>query len=229
MLNASCLGHYLLWKIGIAHRDISISNLMCTKRNGTVTGVLNDYDLAIVMDPGSRCPVSDGYERAGTTPFMALDLLDYREATLTRWYRHDLESFAWCLIWELLFSPPSSWSMGSVDRICESKRSFMYSVGEHIEDIRKEWMPYFYFTFTWFENMRVFSQSFDSKIVSLFLSTRKRQTDSEKLALIEAEHQTKEDKNIVRRILKSARGKGLGRDVDVIRDASWISVKLLRT
>jgi tRNA A-37 threonylcarbamoyl transferase component Bud32 len=41
------LGHRRLWKGGIEHNDISVSNLMYDKtKNGE--GVLNDFDLAHV-------------------------------------------------------------------------------------------------------------------------------------------------------------------------------------
>jgi len=84
----SSLGHYILWKAGIQHGDISVSNLM--HRNGT--GVLNDFDLARLDTPGIR-----GFDRTGTKPFLALDLLtaDAQDGKAERRYRYDLESFLW--------------------------------------------------------------------------------------------------------------------------------------
>src|SRR5277367_4773944 len=90
------LGHRYLWKGGIEHNDISVSNLMYDKANNC-TGVLNDFDLAHVR--GNDRP--SGTEQTGTMPFMALDLLTEgaRAGKVERLYRHDCESFAWVLLW----------------------------------------------------------------------------------------------------------------------------------
>ena len=90
------LGHRHLWKGGIEHNDISVSNLMYDKtKNGA--GVLNDFDLAHVRGE----PRPSGMERTGTMPFMALDLLTKEawEGKVERLYRHDCESFMWVLLW----------------------------------------------------------------------------------------------------------------------------------
>ena len=42
-------GLYLLWKIGIAHCDISPTNMMYYEHDGKPVGVLNDFDLAAIM------------------------------------------------------------------------------------------------------------------------------------------------------------------------------------
>lgn len=54
---------------------------------------LNDYDLARVE---GRMDGPSGWERTGTIPFMALDLLtdNAMAGHVTRMYRHDAESFA---------------------------------------------------------------------------------------------------------------------------------------
>ncbi len=97
------IGHYLLWCIGIVHGDISLSNLMYD----TVTekAILNDFDLAAVMNPGDTSPQKRGFERMGTKPFMALELLRNAKGEVQRKYRHDLESFAWCLLWCAMAEP----------------------------------------------------------------------------------------------------------------------------
>ncbi|PBK63617.1 hypothetical protein ARMSODRAFT_942005 [Armillaria solidipes] len=89
--------HYLLWRIGIAHGDISIGNLMYNAV--TKQAILNDFDLAAVMKSGDISPQKKGFERTGTRPFMALKLLREANGEVRRRYRHDLESFAWCLLW----------------------------------------------------------------------------------------------------------------------------------
>ena len=60
---------------------------MCTERDGCLIGVLNDYDMAAVMAPGSRFPETDENNLAGTGPFVALDLIEYPVEGLRRWYR----------------------------------------------------------------------------------------------------------------------------------------------
>ena len=90
------LAHYILWKGGIQHGDISVLNLM--HRNGT--GVLNDFDLApLPTAPGNLH--SRRFDHTGTTLFLALDLLkgEAWAGKVERRYRHDLESFLWVLMW----------------------------------------------------------------------------------------------------------------------------------
>ncbi|KIM43122.1 hypothetical protein M413DRAFT_26311 [Hebeloma cylindrosporum] len=87
--------HYILWRRGIQHGDISISNLM----HHNETGVLNDFDLARLATPGNS--YHRGFDHTGTTPFLALDLLTAaaQGGKVERRYRHDLESFFWVLVW----------------------------------------------------------------------------------------------------------------------------------
>ncbi|KAG1804415.1 uncharacterized protein BJ212DRAFT_1486696 [Suillus subaureus] len=89
--------HVTLWKEGVFHRDVSPGNMMWYEIDGKLMGVLNDYDLSsLANDPGPR-----GNERTGTVPFMALDLLteEGQRGEIKHLYRHDLESFVWCLAW----------------------------------------------------------------------------------------------------------------------------------
>ena len=92
----SVAGHWALWHKGIEQGDISIGNLMCdpvTKR-----GVLNDFDLARLSTPNRQPSATDN---TGTLPFLALDLLNERafKGLVPRLYRHEAESFTWCLIY----------------------------------------------------------------------------------------------------------------------------------
>jgi len=59
-------------------------------------GVLNDFDRARFGDQRG----ASGQDNAGTLPFMALDLLSVRglHGEIPRRYRHEAESFTWCLI-----------------------------------------------------------------------------------------------------------------------------------
>ncbi|PBK98545.1 hypothetical protein ARMGADRAFT_960212 [Armillaria gallica] len=92
--------HYLLWRIGIVHGDISLSNLMYDAV--TEKAILNDFDLAAIVNPGDK---KKGFERTGMKPVMALELLKKAKGEVQRKYRHDLESFAWCLLWCAMAEP----------------------------------------------------------------------------------------------------------------------------
>ena len=89
----------MLWRIGIAHGDISLWNLMYKTNNKY--GVLNDFDLSSIMEPGDESPNRQGLERTGTLPFMAMQLLidEGFDGKVSRRYDHELESFSWVLVW----------------------------------------------------------------------------------------------------------------------------------
>ncbi|KAK0216566.1 hypothetical protein EDD85DRAFT_962350 [Armillaria nabsnona] len=115
--------HYLLWRIGIAHGDISFKNLMYNAV--TAKAVVNDFDLAAIMEPGGTSPQKRGFERMGTKPFMALELLWKAQGEVKRKYRHDLESFAWCLLWCAMAEPfPDKAIHGSLRDVYDSKSGF---------------------------------------------------------------------------------------------------------
>ncbi|KAI0038466.1 hypothetical protein FA95DRAFT_1478085, partial [Auriscalpium vulgare] len=82
--------HYHLWKIGVQHRDPSLSNLTYYKNSDDIVcGVLNDWDLGIIEGQ----PNTHNYlERSGTIPFMPLALLntEYWNGKIKRTYYHDL-------------------------------------------------------------------------------------------------------------------------------------------
>ena len=63
-------------------------------------GVLNDFDLSTIMNPGDRNPNRQGLERTGTLPFMAVELLQNEgfDGKVPRRYEHELESFSWVLV-----------------------------------------------------------------------------------------------------------------------------------
>jgi len=127
-------GHWALWEKDIEHGDISIGNLMCDPK--TKRGVLNDLDLAREGGPNKKPSAKDN---TGTMPFLALDLLDKAafNGQVQRRYRHDAESFAWCLIYICVCNmgegpkrgictvnphPLSSW-FGNVDTSYRAKRN----------------------------------------------------------------------------------------------------------
>ncbi|KAG2744858.1 hypothetical protein P692DRAFT_20742868 [Suillus brevipes Sb2] len=92
--------HYILWKGGVYHRDISPSNLMFYRLPcGHVIGVLNDYDLSSIQGDCAR-----GNECTGTVPFMSIDLLTLSglDGAVEHMYWHDAESFVWVFVWVCL-------------------------------------------------------------------------------------------------------------------------------
>lgn len=200
---------------------------MCTRRDGLLSGVLNDYDLATVMDPGRRYPEGDNYERAGTTPFMAVDLLNRRGAKLKRWYRYDLESFTWCLSWEMLESPPRSWSEGKLDTVYASKKSSIIVPDRLLPDVKEKWLPVFLFTLTWFDSWRNYLRNIDFALAKVRFPARKTRTESEVVALRDVEDEKKEDKEFVRLVIEAAKEVEYSKDIDVIQDASWILLELV--
>ncbi|EEB89019.1 hypothetical protein MPER_12938 [Moniliophthora perniciosa FA553] len=132
--------HYLLWCIGIAHGDISLSNIMYN--TATKKCILNDYDLASLMDPGTEVPERQGYERTGTRPFMALELLGAEGVAgqTQRRYRHDLESFYWVLVWvgacvqdgkEILTERYAEMGVGTYAEVHKKKCSLLMSSGSY--------------------------------------------------------------------------------------------------
>ncbi|KAL5524083.1 hypothetical protein ACEPAG_8256 [Sanghuangporus baumii] len=91
------LVHHFLFrsKVRILHCDISLHSLMVRYNdNGTVQGVLIDFDLASVGKPGG-----EGHHgrRTGTRRFMAIDLLE--KETPPHLERFDWESLFYVICW----------------------------------------------------------------------------------------------------------------------------------
>ncbi len=68
------IGHGALWMAGLHHRDISEGNLMYTMIDGEISGVVNDFDLAIIYVEGQDRKTES--ERTGTRIFMAAKLVE---------------------------------------------------------------------------------------------------------------------------------------------------------
>jgi Fungal protein kinase len=60
--------------------------------------ILNDFDLAATMRPGSTSPKQPGFEQVGTMPFVGIDMF-FAARRLNRGFRHDLESALWSALW----------------------------------------------------------------------------------------------------------------------------------
>ncbi|KAH6904259.1 hypothetical protein BKA70DRAFT_541793 [Coprinopsis sp. MPI-PUGE-AT-0042] len=120
--------HFLLWKLGIAHGDISFWNIMVVVRDGVRFPVLNDFDLAALMDAGAASPEQRGYQRTGTTAFMPLTLLLKSDGSVSRQYHHDLESILWCMAWYL--DPKLNWTNMRFRQVYTDKDEWIRSNAE---------------------------------------------------------------------------------------------------
>lgn len=223
-----CSGHYLLWQIGIAHRDISSNNLMYFDSDGDLVGVLNDFDLASVMAPGDRTPVIDGYERVGTRPFMALDLLQDQDEPFWRRYRHDLESFAWRFLWEMLKDDPN-WTAKTIVEEHDCKTAYVARIGSKGVHVKIEWLPYFKFIITWFRACLDFMRDMNSRVVTVHVDGPGFKSEEEELAYYNTLEEEIMDREHVQPVIEAARKVVCDVDVEVIRDISWLDVKLLST
>jgi Fungal protein kinase len=106
------VGLYLLWQIGIAHGDVSLSNMMVNTSANPPNAILNDFDLAAPMNPGSPSPSQPGFEKVGTRPFIGMDMF-FAARKLNRGFRHDLESALWSAVWYCQEQP--EWVNPSLD------------------------------------------------------------------------------------------------------------------
>ncbi|TFY66126.1 hypothetical protein EVG20_g4961 [Dentipellis fragilis] len=123
-------------KAGVLHRDLSTGNLMFNRdKRDNAYGILNDWDLCEEADTNPKADTAPFRQRAGTLPFMAMDLLC--ENPPVHRYRHDLESFFWILIWAVFHfelngkERPSndlvnSWMTGSWHSMLSAKRTFFW-------------------------------------------------------------------------------------------------------
>ncbi|KAF9071408.1 hypothetical protein BDP27DRAFT_1322081 [Rhodocollybia butyracea] len=85
---------WLVEEAKILHPDVSAANIMFGYgSDGSVHGVLNDFDHAIRNDV-LRSPSS---HRTGTAPYMAIDILRTSPPPIHQ-YRHDLESLYYVLV-----------------------------------------------------------------------------------------------------------------------------------
>lgn len=82
----------------LLHRDVSVENMMYRLgTEGNVVGVLNDFDLAIMLSEQANGPVSK--QRTGTRPYMAIELLESVDGNPPlHLCRHDLESMMYAIV-----------------------------------------------------------------------------------------------------------------------------------
>ena len=84
-------------KANVLHRDINPENLMVKVEAGSgYVPFLIDFDFAKDVNRNDS-DVQIGTHRTMATPFLPLELLS--DTPPPALYRHDLESFCWCLWW----------------------------------------------------------------------------------------------------------------------------------
>ncbi|CAE6439335.1 unnamed protein product, partial [Rhizoctonia solani] len=145
--------HYLLSEKNIRHLDLSLANLMVREREfegkPKYFGVVNDWDLG---DMENNLLEARG-ELTKTILFTALDILKPRPANeqVVQRYSHDLESFAWILVWVFLavqeskVAPVSDvveWQTGDPESSLNARVTFtvMPSVFKPHEEWQRYWM-----------------------------------------------------------------------------------------
>ncbi|KAF7795530.1 hypothetical protein EIP86_006692 [Pleurotus ostreatoroseus] len=105
-----CL-HDLRYHANMLHRDISVDNIMYRMWRGKYCFILNDFDMAVVLNKDDGSPYTPSSKhRTGTLPFMAVSLVRdaYLLKTVLGWtpckhlLRHDYESLFWVCLWCVL-------------------------------------------------------------------------------------------------------------------------------
>lgn len=204
-----------------AHGDISRTNMMCKMVGKEWRGVLNDFDLAAIMKYGSRSPDKKGWERTGTLPFMALDLLEFCNGEIKRWYRHDLESSAWCLAYEMMFdeSELQYWYTGSFKNVHDHKYQLLHRFSVNM--VKEDWKLYAPFIALWLQKWLEFHTELDSLVRMTFLKTK-----SEEFEKREAYNSDHSDEGFIRQAVDIAKNLGLDKGIEALEDTSWIDLQL---
>lgn len=177
-------------------------------------GVLNDYDLAAVMEPGARFPDQSGWEKTGTIPFMAIDLLGYPNGELKRFYRYELESSAWCLTYHMLRIRPSRWLSHDFEVVAYAKGSCYMSVSS--TSFKSEWNPYVKVLRLWLKDLLHLQISRADEVLN-------GEGKDEEMFKKELDMKV-EDASYIRAATSLAKGVKTVEEIEVLRDTSWIDV-----
>jgi len=145
----SSSGHRLLWAMGISHGDISFNNLMYNPE--TSHGIINDFDLASVMEPGTNIPQKIGHRRTGTLVFMAMEMLKDENigGCVARRYHHELESFVWVLLWAGLSERDYrhkhilQWVDLTPMEVYKWKATWLVDLGYKLKEMKESESPYY--------------------------------------------------------------------------------------
>ena len=141
------IGLYVLYRIGIANDEFTLTTMMSDYSDSKITGNLNDFDFEGIAKSKDCILSRRGWERTGTSAFMALELLKYHDCQLKRWYRHDLESSAWCFVYLILASDLSTWRNDTHEEIFSAKLTFCQFTSAY--KTHPVWVDYMVFAYTW--------------------------------------------------------------------------------
>ncbi|KAJ3495578.1 hypothetical protein NLJ89_g10606 [Agrocybe chaxingu] len=171
--------HYHAYTTGhILHRSICENNLVfadskevapseANDGHSSRWGIITDFDLGSEIDEDDNAQSSNANRRTGTLPYMATDLLNQpvsrnphvQYVTPSHYYRHDLESFFYILIFastrytfercKCLPVPASLAAWSNIDRAYNSKCGFFTPGGfqhvnaailDHFTGLWDEWI-----------------------------------------------------------------------------------------
>ena len=202
---------------------------MYAELNGVIRGILNDFDLASVMEPGIRFPEKIGWERTGTLPFLAIPLLEFRGGLVKRWYKYDLESFAWCLLWHMLRTRSPAWLSEDHETVHEHKNVLLCvdKLEEYLpEEAKREWTPYFGIIMTWFGLLEV-AKGENAAFVRIGRNKLKKLlTPGEKALMHNELEDTRKDIQHIRPVVSFAKTMTQSQEVEALRDITWIKIHL---
>ena len=187
---------------------------MYYEQDGKKYGVLNDFDLAAIMAVGERTP-KQGFERTGTLPFMAIDLLRFPNGQISRWFRHDLESCMWCLVWEALAKHREHWCSEDLTRI-SAEKSGMLSVLDN-SCLKQEWRPYALFLEYW-------TLSFRGRMDARRRLVSRLVADVEKIKVWQDADDKANDADLMRPDAKAGKDMMKIEGVEALEDLRWIEI-----
>ncbi|KAH9848194.1 hypothetical protein C2E23DRAFT_844698, partial [Lenzites betulinus] len=101
--------HALRYDALVLHRDVSFTNIMWDPEHegDGAHFVLTNFDLAVKLDSNGTAKGATARHRAGTLPFMAIELLkdmaeNPRNPQIAHELRHDYESLFWVAAWSMM-------------------------------------------------------------------------------------------------------------------------------
>ncbi|KZT66762.1 hypothetical protein DAEQUDRAFT_767732 [Daedalea quercina L-15889] len=111
------LGHFIAYKAGILHCDISHGNVM-RAHGKPFKGFLHDFDMGAWIDSsaigGTALPInmkeiSDKQRKIcrGTLKFLAVEIIESRRRPIARRATHDLQAFYWMVLLHILSYTPT--------------------------------------------------------------------------------------------------------------------------
>ena len=150
---------------------------------------------------------------------MSLDLLKYFDGQIKRWYRHDLESSAWCLAFHMLTSGPTEW-LATHNTVYNVKVAFKQKSAAY--SWKSVWADYEDFVLDWIGKWSALDSHRNDIIRRL-----KGLKEEEKLAKLAEEDAKVEDKVYIKEAIDAASKLEGSVGLEVFESADiWINVTL---